>query len=69
MDERLANTRIGFIGAGNMALAIAQGLILKNVIPKVTAISGPHPENYKKNWGAFTELIVLENWKVLNFFL
>jgi len=66
MEAKLNNAKFGFIGAGNMAYAIAQGLIRSKIIKKITAVSGPHPEKYREKWGEFTEMILDNNSKVLN---
>lgn len=64
LKERLGTTKIGFIGGGNMAYAIAVGLIERRVIEKISAVSGPHKENLNGKWAPIAQLITDENWEV-----
>lgn len=64
-ENRLQNTRVGFIGGGKMAFAIAKGFTETKVFEKITAVSGPHPEKLKLDWEPISMLITAENWKVV----
>lgn len=62
--DRLASAKIGFIGGGNMAKAIAKGLIDFHVIEQVTAVSGPHLDKLKENWSPLARISTVANWEV-----
>lgn len=62
--ERVQNAKIGFIGGGNMAYAIAKGLIDFNVIQQITAVSGPHLDKLQEKWGTYSKFYTAENWEV-----
>lgn len=64
-DARLQSTRIGFIGGGKMAYAIAKGLVDSAVLEKVYAVSGPHPDKLQNDWAPLAGLITRENWQVV----
>ncbi|XP_055375260.1 pyrroline-5-carboxylate reductase 3 [Condylostylus longicornis] len=56
---------IGFIGGGNMAFAIALGLINRNVIqPNQILTSGPHIENLER-WTKMGTSITVDNYEVV----
>lgn len=63
--ERLANSKIGFIGGGNMAYAIAKGFVDYKVVDAITAVSGPHLDKLKENWGGLAKIITTTNWEVI----
>uniref|UniRef100_A0A336K9D3 Pyrroline-5-carboxylate reductase n=1 Tax=Culicoides sonorensis TaxID=179676 RepID=A0A336K9D3_CULSO len=63
--DRLSNAKIGFIGGGNMAFAIAKGLNDFHVIDQITAVSGPHLDKLQEKWSSIAKTTTTANWEVV----